>query len=42
MSNFMEEYKKWLDDPYFDEETRAELGSIQDDEKEILDIVIKL
>ena len=37
MSNFMEEYKKWLDDPYFDEETRAELGSIKDDEKEIED-----
>ena len=33
----MEEYKKWLDDPYFDEETRAELGSIKDDEKEIED-----
>ena len=37
MSNFMEEYKKWLDDPYFDAETRAELESIKDDEKEIED-----
>ncbi|MBR3041794.1 MAG: phospho-sugar mutase [Eubacterium sp.] len=37
MSDFMEAYKKWLEDPYFDEDTRAELESIKDDEKEIED-----
>ena len=37
MSDFMEAYKKWLEDPYFDEETRAELEAIKDDTKEIED-----
>ena len=37
MSNFMETYEKWLNDPYFDEETTEELRSIKDDEKEIED-----
>ena len=37
MSDFMTNYKSWLDNPYFDEETRAELESIKNDEKEIED-----
>ena len=37
MSDFMEAYKKWLEDPYFDADTRAELESIKDDAKEIED-----
>ncbi len=32
---YKEVYESWLTDPYFDEETRAELRSIADDEKEI-------
>lgn len=32
---YMEEYKRWCEDSYFDEATRAELLSIKDDEKEI-------
>ncbi len=32
---FMEEYKKWCTDPYFDEDTKAELKSIENDAKEI-------
>ena len=34
MSSYMDEYLKWLEDSYFDEETRAELESIKGDEKE--------
>lgn len=30
-------YDKWLQNPYFDDKTRAELESIKDDEKEILE-----
>ncbi len=30
-------YQQWLDNPYFDEETKAELRSIADNEKEIED-----
>ncbi|SEP78019.1 phosphoglucomutase [Lachnospiraceae bacterium NE2001] len=37
MSDFMTNYKSWLENPYFDEKTRAELESIKDDEKEIED-----
>ncbi|MCR5226067.1 MAG: phospho-sugar mutase [Eubacterium sp.] len=37
MSDFMTNFKSWLDNPYFDEETRAELESIKNDEKEIED-----
>ena len=37
MSDFMSSYQKWVTDPYFDEETRAELEAIKDDEKEIED-----
>ena len=33
----MEVYKSWLENPYFDEETKAELKSIEGDEKEIRD-----
>ena len=32
---YMESYRAWLNDPYFDEETRAELRSIEGDEAEI-------
>ncbi len=32
---YLEEYKLWCEDPYFDEATRAELAAIKDDDKEI-------
>ena len=35
--NYLEEYKKWCEDSSFDEETRKELMSIKDDEREIED-----
>lgn len=35
MSNYKELYNEWLNNPYFDEETKAELRSIAADEKEI-------
>lgn len=35
--NYKELYNEWLDDSYFDDETKAELQSIKDDEKEIED-----
>lgn len=35
--DYRKEYKKWLDSPYFDEETTKELIDIKDDEKEIED-----
>ena len=35
--NYKEEYKKWCEDPSFDEETREELIKIKDDEEEIKD-----
>ena len=35
--NYLEEYKKWCEDVNFDEETRKELISIKNDEKEIED-----
>ncbi|MFI3200462.1 MAG: phospho-sugar mutase [Eubacteriales bacterium] len=35
MSTYQETYKFWLEDAYFDEETKKELQSIQSDEKEI-------
>lgn len=34
---YQEEYRKWLEDPWFDEETKAELRSIEGNEKEIED-----
>ena len=37
MSDFMDAYKKWSTDTYFDEATREELLAIADDEKEIED-----
>lgn len=37
MSNYMDAYKAWLENPYFDEETTAELEAIKGDEKEIED-----
>jgi len=33
--NAKETYRAWLDDPYFDEETKKELLAVADDEKEI-------
>lgn len=35
--DYRKEYEKWCTDPYFDEETRAELKGIAGDEKEIED-----
>jgi len=35
--NYLEEYKKWCEDPAFDEETKKELLSIKNDEEEIKD-----
>ncbi|NLE26123.1 MAG: phospho-sugar mutase [Clostridiaceae bacterium] len=35
--NYREIYKQWIEDPYYDEETKAELLAIKDDEKEIED-----
>ncbi|MCR4924050.1 MAG: phospho-sugar mutase [Lachnospiraceae bacterium] len=34
---YKEEYKNWLEDPYFDEKTKEELRSIEGNEKEIED-----
>ena len=39
--DYKEEYKKWCEDPSFDEETRKELLSIKDDEEEIKDRLVK-
>ena len=33
--DYLEIYKSWLTDPYFDEETKAELKAIESDDKEI-------
>ncbi len=33
--NYQEQYQAWLSNPYFDEETKAELRAIADDNKEI-------
>ena len=35
--DFRAEYQKWITDPYFDENTKAELKAIEGDEKEIED-----
>ena len=35
MEKYLEAYNQWLEDPYFDEETKAELRAIRDDDKEI-------
>jgi phosphoglucomutase len=35
--SYQEEYKRWLEDPYFDEDTKKELKAISGDEKEIED-----
>lgn len=35
--DYKEMYQQWLDNPYFDEETKAELKAIEGDEKEIED-----
>ena len=35
--NYLEEYKKWCENPEFDEETKEELMAIKNDEKEIED-----
>ncbi|HAH18606.1 MAG TPA: phosphoglucomutase, partial [Eubacterium sp.] len=33
--NYTEAYKEWLSNPYFDEETKAELRAIEGDDNEI-------
>lgn len=38
MINYKENYNKWLEDNFFDEETRAELSNLID-EKEIEDMI---
>ncbi len=35
--DYREAYKKWLEDPYFDEKTKEELSGLEGDEKEIED-----
>jgi phosphoglucomutase len=35
--NYKDKYKLWLNDSYFDDETKEQLNSIKDDEKEIED-----
>ena len=35
--DYLKEYKKWCEGDVFDEETKAELLKIKDDEKEIED-----
>ena len=35
--NYKEVYEEWMSNPYFDEQTRAELKAIAEDEKEIED-----
>ncbi len=37
MDNYREKYEYWMNDPYFDEETKKELQSISDNEAEIQD-----
>ncbi len=37
MDNYMDKYQEWLTNPVFDEDTKKELESIKDDEKEIID-----
>ena len=34
---YMDEYKFWLEDSYFDEKTKAELKAIENNEAEIED-----
>ena len=33
--NYQEQYREWLSNPYFDEDTKAELAAIADDDNEI-------
>ena len=37
MREYIKYYNEWMNNPYFDEETKAELKAIQNDEKEIED-----
>ena len=37
MRDYKSIYESWLSDPYFDEETKAELRAINDDDKEIME-----
>ncbi len=37
MDNYKEKYEYWINDPYFDEETKKELKSISDNEAEMQD-----
>ena len=35
MKDYMKIYQEWLSNPYFDEDTKAELRAIEGDENEI-------
>ena len=35
MKDYMKIYREWLSNPYFDEDTKAELKAIEHDENEI-------
>ena len=37
MENYLEEYKKWISSPIFDEKTKEELKEIEKNEEEIKD-----
>ncbi|MGL4912230.1 MAG: phospho-sugar mutase [Romboutsia sp.] len=37
MTDYMKKYKEWIENPYFDEETKSELIKIENNEKEIED-----
>ena len=37
MREYIKNYNEWMNNPYFDDETKQELKAIQNDEKEIED-----
>ena len=41
MEDYRKAYEEWLNDPYFDEGTRAELKAIENDDKEIRERFIR-
>ena len=40
--DYMNEYEKWLNDPYFDNDTRDELAALANDKEEIEDRFYKV
>ena len=40
--DYKEIYESWLSNPYFDEETKAELKAIADDDNEIKNVLIRI